>query len=98
KSDVDMDIIEPDGTKINHASQASRIGGKYYTDNTQGFGPETYTLAKAIPGTWKIGAHLHSGAKSTVKFAIILFEDSPREERREETIVLEKVGHDATSF
>jgi tetratricopeptide (TPR) repeat protein len=99
KSDVDLDVIEPDGTKINHASSGtSKIGGRYYADNTQGFGPETYTLAKARPGRWRIGAHLHSGAKSTVKFAVLLYEDTPKEERREETIILDKVGHEATVF
>ena len=96
KSDVDMDVIEPDGTRINHASQSSRIGGKYYTDNTQGLGPETYTLAKAAPGLYHIGAHLHSGTKSTVKFLVILHEETPQEERREETIVLEKTGDTPT--
>jgi tetratricopeptide (TPR) repeat protein len=96
QSDVDLDIVEPDGTLINHGNKTSRRGGIYYVDNTQGLGPETYTLAKASAGKWRIGAHLHSGAKSTVKFVVILFEDTPREERREETIVLEKNGSDPT--
>jgi tetratricopeptide (TPR) repeat protein len=97
-SDVDMDIYEPDGTRINHANKISKFGGAYYTDNTQGKGPETYTLSKASKGTWRVGAHLHSGARSTVKFIVILFEDTPKEERREETIVLEKSGGEVTTF
>jgi tetratricopeptide (TPR) repeat protein len=96
KSDVDMDVLEPDGTLINHAGRNSKFGGMYYTDNTQGLGPETYTLAKAPSGKWRIGAHLHSGAKSTVKFVVILFEDTPKEVRFEETVVLEKNGNDPT--
>jgi tetratricopeptide (TPR) repeat protein len=96
QSDVDMDIVEPDGTLINHGNRESKVGGKYYLDNTQGLGPETYTLARARAGKWRIGAHLHSGAKSTVKFVVILFEDTPKEERREETIVLEKSGNETT--
>ncbi|HVE41135.1 MAG TPA: tetratricopeptide repeat protein [Planctomycetota bacterium] len=95
-SDVDMDILEPDGTLLNHANRASKVGGKYYLDNTQGLGPETYTLAKATSGRWRIGAHLHSGAKSTVKFVVILHQDTPQEERREETLILEKTGSDPT--
>ncbi len=98
KSDVDLDIIEPDGTKVNHASRGSKIGGNFYADNTQGFGPETYTLATLKPGTWRIGAHLHSGARSTVRFIVILYEDTPKEERREETLILDKVSHEATVF
>lgn len=96
-SDVDMDIVEPDGTRINHGNMTSKVGGAYYTDNTKGLGPETYTVRSAKPGTWRIGAHLHSGARSSVKFVVILFEDTPKEERREETVILEKTG-DAVTF
>jgi tetratricopeptide (TPR) repeat protein len=95
-SDVDMDIQEPDGTRINHNNRQSRIGGSYYDDNTKGMGPETYTLASAKPGTWRVGAHLHSGAKSTVKFVVIVFEDSPKEQRFEDTVVLDKTGDTVT--
>jgi tetratricopeptide (TPR) repeat protein len=95
-SDVDLDVVEPDGTKINHSSRASKFGGVYYSDNTKGLGPETYTLPKAVPGAWRVGAHLHSGARSVVKFVIILHEDTPKEERREETITLETTGENTT--
>jgi len=91
-SDVDLDVVEPDGTKINHNNRASKVGGVYLTDNTTGLGPETYTLSPVTPGTWRVGAHLHSGMKSTVKFVTLLFEGTPREERHEDTVVLEKSG------
>lgn len=96
-SDVDLDVIEPDGTRINHGSRNSKLGGKYSDDNTRGLGPESYTLEKATPGTWKIGAHLHGQVKSTVKFTVILHEDTPQEERREETIILTQ-GTDTPVF
>jgi tetratricopeptide (TPR) repeat protein len=95
-SDVDMDILEPDGSRINHANRDSKVGGQYYVDNTQGMGPETYTLVTAKPGKWRVGAHLHGGGKSTVKFVVILFEDTPREQRFEDTVVLEKTGETVT--
>ncbi|HVR83393.1 MAG TPA: hypothetical protein VMU54_03720, partial [Planctomycetota bacterium] len=92
KSDVDLDVLEPDGTKINHNNRASKVGGVYLRDNTTGYGPETYTLEQAGSGTWRVGAHLHSGVKSTVKFVTVLFEGTPKEERREESVVLERTG------
>ncbi|HZE95390.1 MAG TPA: tetratricopeptide repeat protein [Planctomycetota bacterium] len=95
-SDVDMDVVEPDGKRINHESRSSNYGGVYSADNTMGFGPESYTVLHAKPGTYRVGAHLHSGPKSTVKFVVILFEDTPREERREETLVLERTGTGTT--
>ncbi|RPH47953.1 MAG: tetratricopeptide repeat protein, partial [Planctomycetota bacterium] len=95
-SDVDMDIDEPGGTLVNHGNRNSKVGGEYFVDNTQGMGPETYTVSKAKPGTWRVGAHLHSGSRSTVKFVVILFEDTPREQRFEDTVVLEKSGNTVT--
>ena len=94
RSDVDMDVIEPGGEKVNHGHAHSKAGGHYYVDNTTAYGPETYTLPRAVPGTYRIGAHLHGEVKSTVKFVVILWEDTPREERREETFVLEKGGQE----
>jgi tetratricopeptide (TPR) repeat protein len=88
-SDVDLDVYEPSGEHIDHGHSHSKAGGHYYVDNTQGFGPETYTLPTAAPGTYRIGAHLHGQTKSRVKFVILLYEDTPREERREETLLLE---------
>jgi tetratricopeptide (TPR) repeat protein len=96
-SDVDLDVLEPDGTRINHQNRVSKVGGVYLKDNTTGLGPEAYTLLHAASGTYRVGAHLHSGAKSVVKFVTILYEGTPREERREETLVLDNVG-ESTHF
>ena len=90
RSDVDLDVFEPGGEHVEHGHPHSKSGGHYYVDNTQGFGPETYTMPAAAPGTYRIGAHLHGDVRSTVKFVVILYEDTPREERREETLVLDK--------
>jgi tetratricopeptide (TPR) repeat protein len=90
ESDVDLDVFEPGGEHIEHSHPHSKAGGHYYVDNTSGFGPETYTIPKVAPGTYRIGAHLHGDRKSRVKFVVILYEDSPLEERREETLILEK--------
>jgi tetratricopeptide (TPR) repeat protein len=91
-SDVDLDVLEPDGTRINHANRVSKVGGVYLTDNTKGYGPETYTLGQATSGIWRVGAHLHSGMKSKVKFVTLVFEGTPKEERHEDTVVLERSG------
>jgi hypothetical protein len=73
-----------------HTYPHSKSGEHSYAHNTQGFGPETYTLLVVQPGIYRIGAHLHGIVRSTVKFAVILYEDTPREERREETFVLDQ--------
>jgi tetratricopeptide (TPR) repeat protein len=92
RSDVDLDVYEPSGERVEHSHPRSKAGGVYTVDNTAAFGPETYTLPKAPPGTYRVGAHLHGETRSLVKIVVLLFEDTPREERREETFVLEKAG------
>lgn len=92
KSDVDLDVLEPDGTLVNHRQQRSGSGSIYVTDNTTGFGPETYALGAAKPGTYRIGAHLHSGGASTVTFTVTVREGTPAEERWEGSLKLERAG------
>lgn len=93
KTDIDMDVVEPSGEQVHHGHAGSKAGSKYWVDNTQGHGPETYTLAKAPAGKYKIGAHYHSGSgKTTVKFTIILFEETDRERRIEQELIFEKSG------
>jgi tetratricopeptide (TPR) repeat protein len=93
QTDVDMDVIDPAGEHVHHGQSASKAGGKYWTDNTSGYGPETFTLARAPAGTYRIGAHYHSGqGRTTAKFVVILFEDTEREQRIEHTLVFEKSG------
>ncbi len=91
ESDVDLDVIQPDGEHVKDGHADSKAGGHYYEDNTKGYGPETYTLKTALPGTYKVGAHLHgTDRRSVVKFVVVLWEDTPREEHREATLVLDK--------
>ncbi len=92
RSDVDLDVYEPSGERVEHSHPRSQAGAVYYVDNTTAFGPETYTLPNAPAGTYRVGAHLHGDVRSTVKIVVLLFEDTPREERREGTFVLEKSG------
>jgi tetratricopeptide (TPR) repeat protein len=87
--DVDLDVIEPGGSTVNHGNPSSKSGGRYSVDVIPGYGPETYTIKEAVPGTYRVGAHLHGGTRTTVKFVVLLYEDTPREVRREETLVLD---------
>jgi len=93
QTDVDMDVIDPSGEHVHHGHAGSKAGGKYWVDNTSGHGPETFTLPRAAAGTYRIGAHFHSGAvRTTVKFVLILYEDTDRERRIERELIFEKAG------
>lgn len=81
QSDVDLDVREPDGETVNHGHPISKHGGLYAFDNTQGRGPEHYTLVKAPPGKYLVGVHLHGTTPSIAEIEVILFEETPRERR-----------------
>ncbi len=93
QTDIDMEVIDPSGEHVDHGHPGSKAGGKYWVDNTSGHGPETFTQATVPSGTFRIGAHYHSGSgRTTVQFAVVLYEDTDRELRQEHTLVLEKSG------
>jgi hypothetical protein len=56
-TDVDLWVIEPDGTKVFYSNPKSKSGGELSQDQTQGYGPERYRIAKAKPGVYKVIVH-----------------------------------------
>lgn len=92
--DVDLDVVEPGGSTVNHGNPVSSTGGRYAVDvlASPGYGPETYALPRIVPGTYKIGAHLHGEGRTTVRFVIFVHEGTSREKRSERTLVLERSG------
>jgi hypothetical protein len=56
-TDIDLWVIEPDGTKVFYQSPKSRSGGELSQDMTQGYGPERYQIAKAAPGEYRVIVH-----------------------------------------
>ena len=53
--DVDLYVIEPDGSRCDHQHPDSPSGGFFPVDFADGFGPEEYLLRKASPGNYQIG-------------------------------------------
>jgi len=80
-SDVDLDVTEPGGETVNHGHARSKNDAFYPFDNTQGHGPEHYSLFKAPPGKYKVGVHLHGSTRSVAEIEVILFEETARERR-----------------
>lgn len=84
KTDVDLHVIDPNKQESYYASRETRIGGKLDRDITTGYGPETFTLAKAIPGTYVVRAKYygsHGQPQTFIRVDVILFEGTPREKR-----------------
>jgi uncharacterized protein YfaP (DUF2135 family) len=92
-TDVDLWVTGPDGEKVMYSNRQGKAGGVLDTDVTTGFGPETYTQARAASGTYRVQAHYFRGAAPTrVTVTTVRFEGTPEEERREFHAVLWKTG------
>lgn len=82
-TDVDLWVTGPDGEKIYYQHKQGAAGGTLDTDVTTGFGPETYTQARAAVGTWRVQAHYYGGAPPTrVTVTVVRGEGTAEEERR----------------
>src|SRR5438477_277481 len=56
-TDVDLWVIEPDGTKCYYQHNRTKNGGELSQDKTQGYGPESFQVAKALPGAYTVFLH-----------------------------------------
>ncbi len=63
ETDIDLWVIEPDGTKCYYAQQFTKIGGFLSKDMIRGYGPEVYMIKKAIAGKYKIKADYFSNRR-----------------------------------
>ncbi len=59
-ADMDLWVIEPTGEKVFYENPRSVIGGLLSEDCTAGLGPESYTLRRAMPGTYRILVDFYS--------------------------------------
>jgi uncharacterized protein YfaP (DUF2135 family) len=83
-TDVDLWVTGPDGEKVFYQQRQGKQGGTLDTDVTTGFGPETFTQARATPGTYRVQAHYYGGAAPTrVRVTVVRGEGTPQEERTE---------------
>jgi hypothetical protein len=95
-TDVDLWVIEPDGTKVFYNNRTSPAGGELSQDMTQGYGPERYQIAKAQPGVYTVVVHYFRpnpnllGGESHVNVAVVRNAGSPDEAVERHTVVLKK--------
>jgi hypothetical protein len=56
-TDVDLWVIEPDGSKCFYGHRQTPSGGELSEDQTQGYGPERYQIKQARPGEYQVIVH-----------------------------------------
>ena len=65
-TDIDLWITEPSGEKVDYSHNRSLIGGRMSRDFTSGYGPEEYSVRKAMKGKYKIQANYYGNHASTL--------------------------------
>jgi Ca-activated chloride channel family protein len=56
-TDIDLWIIDPTGEVAIYNQPRTKTGGRISRDFTQGYGPEVFTIRRAIPGTYTVKAN-----------------------------------------
>jgi uncharacterized protein YfaP (DUF2135 family) len=95
-TDVDLWVIEPDGTKCFYSHNRTKNGGELTQDQTQGYGPERYRIKKAPKGEFRVlvhyfrpNANLLSG-ETHVNVVITRFAGGAQEVTERHTVILKK--------
>jgi hypothetical protein len=95
-TDVDLWVIEPDGTKCYYQHNRTKNGGELSQDQTQGYGPERYQVKKALKGTYRVVVHYFAinpnllAGETHVNVVVTRFAGTPQEVTERRTFTLKK--------
>ena len=56
-TDIDLWVIDPTGDTAIYSQPRTKTGGHMSSDFTGGYGPEVFTIRRALPGTYVVKAH-----------------------------------------
>jgi hypothetical protein len=97
-TDVDLWVIEPDGTKCFYQHRQTKNGGELSDDQTQGYGPERYQVGKAQPGVYTVIVHYFRanpnllGGETHVNVVVARQAGSPTEQVERHTVILKNAN------
>lgn len=94
-SDVDLYVTEPGGEQVMYQHPTSAQGGRLHADITTGYGPEIYTLARPVPGSYEIAVDYYAAdqteiAIETLVHAVVHQRTRSGVDRREFILLLTK--------
>ncbi|MCP4129443.1 MAG: DUF2135 domain-containing protein [bacterium] len=94
-TDVDLWVIDPKGEKCYYGNRSTKLGGNLDVDVTSGFGPETYTMASSMPGSYSVQVQYYSSNSAPitrVNVYLVVYEGTPREQRKHFQFVMTKAN------
>jgi hypothetical protein len=97
-TDIDLWVIEPDGSKCFYQNRQTKSGGELSEDMTQGYGPERYRVASAAKGTYRVMVHYYRAnpnllaGETHVNVVVTRHAGTPQETTERHTVILKKAG------
>lgn len=95
-TDMDLHVVEPSGEEAYYSHNRTRIGGMVSRDFTRGYGPEVYSIRRAMRGKYKIKTKFFGSSAAKLAGAVTLQVDiytnfgRPNQRRKSITIRLTK--------
>jgi len=71
-TDMDLHLIEPSGEEAYYGHNRTRIGGRVSRDFTQGYGPEEYSIRKAMKGNYVVRTKFFGSSAAALQGAVTL--------------------------
>ena len=71
-TDMDLHVLEPSDEEAYYSHNLTTIGGRVSRDFTQGYGPEVYSIRKAMPGPYKVKTKFFGSSAAQLQGAVTL--------------------------
>lgn len=94
-TDLDLHVRDPSGEECYYGHSQTKAGGKLDVDDTDGYGPEVYTLANALEGEYIVSVKYYSDngfPQTLASVDVIVYEGTNREERHHFDVMLTRTG------
>mgnify|MGYP001221742422 CR=1 FL=1 len=95
-TDLDLHVRDPSGEECYYGHSQTRAGGKLDVDDTDGYGPEVFTLANALEGEYIVSVKYYSDngyPQTLASVDVIVYEGTSREERHHFDVMLTRTGN-----
>ena len=89
--DMDLWVVDPTDDACGYKNHNTNIGGHITHDFTRGYGPEAFTLKKAIPGTYKIYVNYYGTTSQRMLQPVIVRVTTYRDYGRKNQTCMEKM-------
>lgn len=71
-TDMDLHVREPSGEEAYYGHNRTRIGGRVSRDFTQGYGPEEYSIRRAMNGEYEVRTKFFGSSAAQLQGAVTL--------------------------